>query len=257
MEDVDWRALAGRFTASSPASCTSDVAMVSRRAMWDRRQQIELLERRRAALEELKRFTFRAKRPFHPERLFKCLSRGQSSSCRIEGIGWLASRNDEHALVRHPPLSYSGSASAVSITRGPPWWASTPHSEWPDGLAEDLNESNLWSSDYGDRQVEIYVSHKEALPGADLHNHESLKNMLHAWRTSIETELTSCLLTDAELELGPEAWQDLLDPFLVKQMAQPFAFAGMFGMQRDGISNPALCSPCGEPTWFIKSFAEE
>ena len=228
MSDVDWKAHAARLTASTTAGCTTDGAMISRRAHWRRRGEILRLERKIEA-RKLQPFTFRARRPFHPTRLYVCMkSQGQASRCKLEGIAWLASRNDEHATVLHPPSVQLGSIStSVSIMRGPPWWASLDRTKWPDGLEEDLVSSPLWCETYGDRQVEIHVT-----------SYTSPQIMPQLKQELIEAELSSCLLTDAELEEGPEAWDDLDDPFLEKEQASPFSFAG-FKVK------PLICRPCG------------
>ena len=232
---VDWKALAGKLTASSGGGCTTDGAMISRSAAWGRREQILRLQRKRE-LEAARIFTFRARRPFHPERIYTCLTRGLASKCRLEGVAWIASRNDEHATVLHPPSKQLGSASmSVSITRGPPWWASTDRSEWPDGLAEELLNSKLWDETYGDRQIEIRVSLEAAQTTPRLD------------RDSIEKELLSCLLTDAELDEGVEVWDEMYDPFLEKEQSAPFSFgAAVGGVMRD--MSAMVCRPCDPVT---------
>ena len=231
---VDWRAFARRFTASTPGGCTTDAAMIGRRAAGERREQLKQLELRMAA-EARKRdpFTFRARRPFHPERLFVALSRGQMSRCKLEGIAWLASRNDEQAKVLHPPSTQLGSTSmGISIVRGPPWWAAIPRGEWPEGLAEDLLGTPLWDEVYGDRQVEIRVS---------FHATSTAQTMPQLHRKSVETELAACLLTMAELEAGPMAWGELDDPFLLKEERAPFSL--MVGRAGPRL-RPQVCRPC-------------
>ena len=223
---VDWAAHARRLTAAR-GGCTTDGAMLARRAAWERREQILWLKHK-AEVKTMKPFTFRAKRPFHPERLFACLSRGQTSRCSLRGIAWLASRNDEQATVLHPPDTQLGSASTVvSIVRGPPWWASIDREEWPDGLESDLLGTPLWCETYGDRQVEICVSSSataQTTPQLD--------------GKSIEAELASCLLTDSELEAGVDVWDELNDPFLDKEQSAPFSFAA--GVPKQS----RFCRPC-------------
>ena len=202
--------------------------MIARRAAWERREMVKRLLA--SGAKKAKPFTFRARRPFHPERLFVALTRGQASHCKLAGIAWLASRNDEQATVLHPPSTELGSTSAgLSVVRGSPWWASVDREDWPEGLAEDLLGTALWDEAYGDRQVEIRVSFLQPVQSLPPLHHET-----------IEAELTSCLLTDAELEAGAKAWDKLDDPFLFREENTPFSFAG-----------PPLrsltCHPCGPP----------
>ena len=197
-----------------------------RRAMWERRELVARLQRRAQAAQWP--FTYRAKRPMHPERFFECLSRGQAGLCSLEGVAWLASRYDEHAIVQHPPSAIS------SITRGPPFWASLPRSEWPDGLVDQLLGTSLWSEPFGDRQVEIKVSVAAGTvpPG----------------RASVEAELQACLLTDGELQAGREAWKKLRDPFREEEEGVPFSFEGAVGDWQSVRLRRRLqqnCWPCG------------
>jgi len=130
-------------------------------------------------------FTYRAHRPFHPERFFDLLETGfeipnsKSTILRAKGFCWLASCHDLQG-----DLSLAG--SSYSLLPGSPWWAVVDKEDWPKGLESAIIP--LWHEPYGDRQQEIVVI------GQYL-DQEIAKEMLNA-----------CLLNDAEMGLGPEGW---------------------------------------------------
>ncbi|WP_334106753.1 zinc metallochaperone GTPase ZigA [Methylobacillus sp.] len=133
-------------------------------------------------------FVYRARRPFHPERLWRWFSREWPNVIRSKGHFWIASRP-----------AYCGSWSqAGSITRHGPagyWWAATPKPYWPEDM-ESLNTiRSRFSGEFGDRQQEI------VLIGSRMDE------------AALRQEFDHCLLTDAELRLGMQAWADFNDPF--------------------------------------------
>ena len=77
------------------------------------------------------------------------------------------------------------------------WWAANPREDWPQipGFADSLER--IWNNEVGDcRQELVFIG----IRLDDLALHDSLQ---------------ACLLTDAEIALGPEAWQQFTDPFPV------------------------------------------
>jgi hypothetical protein len=80
------------------------------------------------------------------------------------------------------------------------WWAALDPSEWPTDAADraaldaDMREDGQ-PAPYGDRRQEL------ALVGVDLD------------RNALEACLDACLLTDAEMAAGPDAWAAYADPF--------------------------------------------
>lgn len=146
-----------------------------------------------SSLSAIATFTWRAHRPLHPLRLHAASvgGGGPLRDCAIGGVGWLVTRHDEQAII-------NGRGAALRVTRGPPWWDATPTCDWPAGLAQDLKVSGLWHEPYGDRQTELRVEAAQA----------------GVTRARVEAALEACLLTDAEIEAGPDAWDEIPDPFL-------------------------------------------
>lgn len=139
-------------------------------------------------------FVYRARRPFHPERLWALLHREWTGVLRSKGFFWLATRSDIGGS-----LSQAGSA----LRHGPAgmWWAAQDRSEWPTGDAElEAEIAAEWFGDaddmsIGDRRQEL------AIIGAAL-------DEAH-WRAAFD----ACLLTDAEWSPGAQAWAAFADPF--------------------------------------------
>jgi G3E family GTPase len=138
-------------------------------------------------------FVYRARRPFHPERLWALLHEEWLGVLRSKGFFWLATRNDVAGSLsqaggacRHGPAGY--------------WWAAQDQSEWPqdDELAAEIAAD--WHGDpddatIGDRRQEL-VMIGIGLDAA-------------AWRAKLD----ACLLTDDEFAQGPHAWSHFPDPF--------------------------------------------
>eukprot|EP00439_Symbiodinium_sp_Y106_P028235 s8175_g3.t1 len=130
-------------------------------------------------------FIFRARRPFHPERLRSLMESACARSgtmqdlVRLKGITWLACHNNLS-------LTAAFAGSSFAITLGPPWWAVVPRSDWPQGLEDSLKP--FWDDVYGDRQQELVCIG------------------IHMDETAVKAALQECLVTDEELALGPDIW---------------------------------------------------
>jgi G3E family GTPase len=124
-------------------------------------------------------FTFRRRRPFHPERFAGVLHDLPPGVVRSKGTAWVAD-NDCRVVVGHAGPSVRAEATG-------PWIASLPEVE------RDLYRSNRpdleWHDDHGDRRTELVFI------GTD---HE---------RAALETALDDALVTDdektGELPTGP------------------------------------------------------
>ncbi len=142
-------------------------------------------------------FVYRARRPFHPQRLYDMISGGFLRTVRSKGFCWLASKHEFAGLWQQA----GGSFRLEPMGR---WWAAVPKSRWPggiDGSGDDgATETRAWieknwQEPWGDRRQEIVMI------GVNL-NRDQQTLLLNA-----------CLLTDEEMARGPQAWKQLQDPF--------------------------------------------
>ncbi len=138
-------------------------------------------------------FVYRARRPFHPQRLWALLHEEWRGVLRSKGFFWLATRHDVIGS-----LSQAGGA----CRHGPAgfWWAAQPREEWPDDAELAAEIAADWHGDatdasIGDRRQELVMI------GIDLD--------AAYWRTKLD----ACLLTDDEYALGPSGWAGFTDPF--------------------------------------------
>jgi G3E family GTPase len=134
-------------------------------------------------------FVFRARRPFHAQRLWDLFEGDPLSGVlRSKGFCWLATRHDEALLW---------SQAGCSVTLGPEghWWAAVPRDDWPDDEVERAAVLDDFAGPYGDRRQELVFI------GIEID------------RQMIEQRLEECLLTDDEFAAGPEVWSAWHDPF--------------------------------------------
>ncbi len=134
-------------------------------------------------------FVFRARTPFHPERLHRFINDGDwPGVVRAKGFFWLASRPEW--------VGEMSMAGAVRQHQGAGlWWVAVPKERWPEDRAWRRMIADRWDEAWGDRRQELVFI------GIGLD------------RDRLDRELSACLLTDAEFEAGAEAWLDLPDPF--------------------------------------------
>lgn len=133
---------------------------------------------------------YRARRPFHPQRFFDFLNREWVNGrlLRSKGFFWLASKHQEAG-------SWSQAGGLMRHGLAGRWWRFVPKSQWPqdeDGLRGIIRQ---WDAASGDcRQELVFIG--QNIDFARLH-----------------AELDDCLLSDAEMAAGVEAWRQLPDPF--------------------------------------------
>jgi G3E family GTPase len=133
-------------------------------------------------------FVYRARKPFHPERLWKWFNTEWSGVVRSKGRYWIASRPEFCAT-----WSQAGAVTRTELAGM--WWVVTPNEHWPEDDESFNHIKSRWEEPYGDRQQEIVII------GMQMD------------KANIEASFNACLLTDEEISMGMEAWRNLPDPF--------------------------------------------
>jgi len=134
-------------------------------------------------------FVYRARRPFHPARFAEALKTDWPGDVlRSKGFFWLASRPDAAGewsqaggIVRHGPAGM--------------WWAAVSRKHWPEDPRHRARIEEEFDGAYGDRRQEIVFIGQHLEPA------------------KTREVLDRCLLTDAEMAAGPDAWKTFDDPF--------------------------------------------
>jgi G3E family GTPase len=130
---------------------------------------------------------FRSRRPLHPRRFWDLVTGPTFKGViRSKGFLWLATRPDWAGV-------WSSAGVVSSLEPGGLWLASANESEWPEDLDLDDVEA-IWEEPWGDRRQELVII------GANL-------------APDLLQRLDRCCLSDAEIDLGPEAWVAFDDPF--------------------------------------------
>lgn len=133
-------------------------------------------------------FTYTARRPFHPERVFKWFNSEWPGVIRSKGYFWLASRMAK--------IGYWSQSGAVCQSRMLGyWWDAAPKTHWPTDPSVVENIMRLWQEPFGDRRQEIVII------GVDMDKEKIIQGFDQA------------LLTDEEMELGEKAWKSFKDEF--------------------------------------------
>lgn len=130
---------------------------------------------------------FRARRPFHPARFWEALHGEWIGLMRAKGLFWLATRLDKIGV-------WSQAGPVARIQGGNLWWAAVPEEDRPQDESFQAHLSKLWDPSVGDCRQEL------VLIGVDMPE------------ASFQKTLESCLLTDEEMAMGPNAWAILEDP---------------------------------------------
>ena len=132
----------------------------------------------------IRSFVYRARRPFHPERLAAALGAEWPGVLRSKGFFWLATRMDEVG-------SWSHAGHSCQIGAAGTWWPACS----PDERAEHAGDVVSWEEPWGDRRQELVFI------GVDMDE------------ARLRADLDGCLLDDAEMSAGVAGWQRLSDPF--------------------------------------------
>ena len=133
---------------------------------------------------------WRARRPLHPERFFNFINREWSNGrlLRSKGFFWLASKHQEAG-------SWSQAGGLMRHGFAGRWWRFVPKEQWPEDDEGVQAIMRNWQAEVGDcRQELVFIGQ-------------------HIDFAQLTAELEACLLNDAEMALGSEAWCALPDPF--------------------------------------------
>ena len=132
-------------------------------------------------------FTYRDRRPFHPERLHKLIGESWGEVLRARGTFWVASRPDYAC-----ELDIAGGSRRTSAEGK--WWVAIPAEEQSEDPRVKDYLDEIWHETFGDRYQEITIV------GVNIDERD------------LRRRLDQCLLNDEELA-HPEAWPALPHPF--------------------------------------------
>ena len=138
-------------------------------------------------------FVYRARRPFHPQRLWQLIHEDWPGVIRSKGYFWLATRPDFAA-------SWSQAGSVARHEAAGLWRAAVPVSEWPEDAEPGAKPDADWDDRYGDRHQEIVLIGIEMDPAA------------------LTARFDSCLISDAEMLAHGDDFSSLNDPFPLWQV---------------------------------------
>lgn len=135
-------------------------------------------------------FVFRARKPFHPTRLWNLVQDASAwkGVIRSKGFFWLATRMKTVG-------EWAQAGGALNLSPAGTWWASVPKSQWgvDDETKRDIEASFI--GEYGDRRQELVFI------GVEMNKAELI------------VRLEEALLTPNEMAQGESIWETYFDPF--------------------------------------------
>lgn len=135
-------------------------------------------------------FTYKARKPFHPQKFHDFLSGPAlvGKLIRSKGYFWLASR---------PEFAGNWQQAGGIANHGLAglFWKAVPEEQWPTHEDSLAYIKSKWQEPFGDMRQELVFI------GQNLD------------KNSITQQLDDCLLTDDELMAGKQTWKSLPDPF--------------------------------------------
>ncbi|MFC4802016.1 GTP-binding protein [Neobacillus sp. GCM10023253] len=152
----------------------------------------ELTEEHTPETEEygISSFVYRRRKPFRPERWMQWLEDWPVEVVRAKGFFWLPTRNDLTGM-----LSQAG--PSIMLQGAGEWLASYPEHEKKQILLEEPELLENWDEEFGDRMIELVFI------GVNMN------------RDEIESSLDQCLLTEEEIKMDWEVFNDPLPAFTV------------------------------------------
>jgi G3E family GTPase len=135
-------------------------------------------------------FTYKARKPFHPEKFFNFLHGTEKVGklIRSKGYYWLATRPEFAG-------QWSQAGGIAHYGFAGMFWKAIPKKDWPKDKAYLSSIKEKWVEPFGDMRQELVFI------GQNLD------------KDKIIDQLNECLLTDEELIKGKSYWATLNDPF--------------------------------------------
>ncbi|UXM95849.1 GTP-binding protein [Bartonella sp. HY329] len=135
----------------------------------------------------IRSFVYRARRPFHPQKLQNFLNSSWPGVVRAKGFFWLATRPDFVGEI-------SQAGAQMRTQRYGRWWSSVPKNKWPENPQWREMMTEKMDPIWGDRRQEIVFI------GCDPMDEKMLRICLD-----------DCLIADDNFNFSE--WQKLDDPF--------------------------------------------
>lgn len=135
-------------------------------------------------------FSYHARRPFHPEKVFEFFSSPEVKGklLRSKGFFWLATRPEWAG-------QWSQAGGIAQHGAAGMFWKAIPKENWPEDEEQMEYIMEKWVEPFGDMRQELVFI------GQNID------------KSFVTEQLDSCLLNDDELLQGKEYWQSLNDPF--------------------------------------------